>query len=77
MSPTLLIQDGFKFFFYANEHHPRHIHIVKGDDYATIDLSSMMVREDYMNPADLKKALTIVEANREVFERKWDEFFKR
>jgi hypothetical protein len=50
---------------------------VKGDDYATIDLSSMMVREDYMNPADLKKALTIVEANREVFERKWDEFFKR
>jgi Domain of unknown function (DUF4160) len=77
MSPTLLIQDGFKFFFYANEHLPRHIHIVKGDDYATIDLSTMTVRENYMNPADLKKALTIVEVNREVFERKWDDFFKR
>ena len=34
MSPTLLIENGFKFFFYANEHLPRHIHVVKGDDYA-------------------------------------------
>ncbi len=77
MSPTLLIQDGFKFFFYANEHLPRHIHIVKGDDYATIDLSTMTIRDNYMNPSDLKKVLAIVEVNREVFERKWDEFFKR
>lgn len=76
MSPTLLIQAGFKFFFYANEHLPRHIHIVKGDDYATIELSSMSVRENYMKPSDLKKALAIVELSREQFERKWDEYFK-
>ncbi|WP_462322660.1 DUF4160 domain-containing protein [Halochromatium sp.] len=25
--PTLLIQDGFKFFFYANEHEPKHVHV--------------------------------------------------
>jgi hypothetical protein len=77
MSPTLLIQNGFKFFFYANEHLPRHIHIVKGDDYATIDLSTMTIRESYMKPSDLKKALAIVELNREQFARKWDEYFKR
>ena len=77
MSPTLLIEDGFKFFFYANEHLPRHIHVVKGDDYATIDLTSMSVRETYMKRSDLKTALLIVTANRELFERKWDEFFKR
>ncbi|GAM08580.1 hypothetical protein OR1_00852 [Geobacter sp. OR-1] len=77
MSPTLLIKDGFKFFFYANEHLPRHIHVVKGDDYATIDLSSMTVRENFMKPSDLKNALVIVEANRQLFEGKWDEFFKR
>jgi len=77
MSPTLLIKDGFKFFFYANEHLPRHIHVVKGDDYATIDLSTMTVRENYMTPVDLKKAIAIVEVNRESFEGKWDEFFKR
>ena len=26
--PTLLRQDGFKFFFYANEHEPKHIHVI-------------------------------------------------
>ena len=25
--PTLLRKDGFKFFFYANEHEPKHIHV--------------------------------------------------
>lgn len=77
MSPTLLIEDGFKFFFYANEHLPRHIHVVKGDDYATIDLSTLALRDNFMKPADVKRALAIIEANREAFERKWDEFFKR
>jgi len=37
----------------------------------------MSVRENYMKPSDLKKALAIVELNREQFERKWDEYFKR
>ena len=76
MSPTLLIEDGFKFFFYANEHLPRHIHVVKGDDYATIDLEALAVRESFMRKTDLKKALAIVAANREEFGGKWDEFFK-
>jgi hypothetical protein len=49
MSPTLLVENGFKFFFYANEHLPRHIHVVKGDDYATIDLASLTVRESCIN----------------------------
>jgi uncharacterized protein DUF4160 len=77
MSPTLLIEDGFKFFFYANEHLPGHIHVVKGDDYATIDLTSMSVRENHMKRSDLKAALVIVAVNRKLFEEKWDEFFKR
>lgn len=31
--PTLLIYEGFKFFFYANEHEPKHIHVMKGGDF--------------------------------------------
>lgn len=77
MSPTLLVENGFKFFFYANEHLPRHIHVVKGDDYATIDLASLTVRESCMKRSDLKTAMTLVAAHREQFGRKWDEFFKR
>ncbi|RLA78297.1 MAG: hypothetical protein DRG78_15485 [Epsilonproteobacteria bacterium] len=29
--PTLLNKNGFKFFFYANEHEPKHIHIMRSD----------------------------------------------
>ena len=28
--PTRLIERGFKFFFYANDHEPRHIHVMSG-----------------------------------------------
>ena len=77
MSPTLLSQDGFKFFFYANEHLPRHIHVVKGDDYATIDLSTLTFRDNFLKPPDVKKVLGIVSEHRAEFERKWDDFFQR
>jgi hypothetical protein len=29
--PTLLDKDGYKFFFYANEHLPKHVHVLKGE----------------------------------------------
>jgi hypothetical protein len=77
MSPTLLIEDGFKFFFYANEHLPKHIHVIKGDEYATIDLMELAFRENFLKPADAKKVMKIVEAHQYEFERKWNEFFKR
>lgn len=41
--PTLLWEKGFKFFFYANEHEPKHIHVLKSGDYAKIDLKTLEV----------------------------------
>jgi hypothetical protein len=73
--PTLLIYDGFKFFFYANEHEPKHVHVMKGGDFAKIELASLKVVNDYMKPKDLKKALFIVENHKDEFEKKWDEYF--
>lgn len=75
--PTLLIKNGFKFFFYANEHLPRHIHVIKGDNYAKIELESMMIVENYFSKSELKKVLAITQEYNEFFMRKWDEYFKR
>jgi hypothetical protein len=58
--PTLLIIDGFKFFFYANEHEPKHVHIMNGGDFAKIELVSLQVVHNYMKPKDLNKALALV-----------------
>ena len=76
MSPTLLLKDGFKFFFYANEHLPRHVHVVKGDAYGKIDLTTLTFVENYLKAADAKRALAIASENRAEFEEKRDEFFK-
>ncbi len=73
--PTLLNQDGFKFFFYSNEHEPKHIHVSKGDDFVKIELSNFLVIDNYMKPKDLKKALNIIRLNNETFEKQWDEYF--
>jgi len=73
--PTLLNQNGFKFFFYANEHEPKHIHITNGSGFAKVELEDLKVVQDYLKPKDLKMALKIVKENKEEFERIWNEWF--
>jgi hypothetical protein len=73
--PTLLLEDGFKFFFYANDHEPQHIHVERGGDFAKIELATLRVVSNYMKPKDLKKALLIVKANQQDFVRAWNEYF--
>ncbi len=73
--PTLLNQNGFKFFFYANEHEPKHIHVMKDDDFAKIELENLKVVQNYLKPKDLKFALQIVAKHKQKFERRWDEWF--
>ena len=75
--PTLLNQDGFKFFFYANEHEPKHIHVMKGDGFAKIELENLSVVQNYLKPKELKAALAIARENRENFERIWNEWFNQ
>jgi len=52
--PTLLNKNGFKFFFYANEHEPKHIHIMRSDGFAKIELENLKVVQNYLKPKDLK-----------------------
>ena len=35
--PTILKIDGWRFFFFSDEHTPEHIHIEKADSYARIE----------------------------------------
>ena len=73
--PTLLNKYGFKFFFYANEHEPKHIHVIKGDGFAKIELKSFRVVQNYLKPKELKMALEIIKEYNDEFERRWDEWF--
>ena len=73
--PTLLNLNGFKFFFYANEHAPMHIHVTNADGFAKIELESFKVVQNYMKQKDLKLALEITKEHKNEFERIWNEWF--
>ncbi len=73
--PTLLNKNGFKFFFYANEREPMHIHILKGEGFAKVELKTLKVVQNYLKPKDLKIALKMVQENRDDFIRSWNEWF--
>jgi hypothetical protein len=75
--PTLLNKNGFKFFFYANEYEPKHIHVMKNDDFAKIELGYLNVIQNYLKPKDLKFALEVIKEHKNEFERRWNEWFNK
>jgi len=75
--PTLLKEKGFRFFFFSNEHLPKHIHIEKQSAYAKINLISLEIIESFgFNTKEINVILSIVEHHKEEFIKAWDEYFK-
>lgn len=76
--PTVLRIEGYRFFFFSNEHLPEHIHIESGDKYARIELETLNVTDSYkLNSKELKKLLKIIENNHTELQRSWDDYFTK
>jgi len=76
--PTILKLDGYRFFFFSNEHIPEHIHIEKADAYARIELENLKVTDSYnLNSKEIKKLLKLVKENRSELNGAWNEYFKK
>ncbi len=75
--PTVLIVDGYRFFFYSNEgNEPKHIHVEKGDGTAKFWLNE--VEEVYsfgFKIRERKRIAELVVLHHELFIKKWDEYF--
>ena len=50
---------------------------MKGCDFAKINLATLHVARNGLKSSELKKALAIVKIYREMFGRRWDEWFDR
>lgn len=74
--PTLLSKDGFRFFFYSNDHLPMHVHVSGNGCEAKFLLDPVIVESCYgFSANDLKKFEKIIIANRADFIQNWTEFF--
>ena len=74
--PTILLIFGLRFYFFANEHLPIHVHLENADGLAKIALEPeiKLVENNGIKPKDIKRAMSIVEQYREEFIEKWIEF---
>jgi hypothetical protein len=78
--PVILRHESFKFFFYANEGNPRepiHIHVRRDGMEAKFWLTPQ-VRIAYNEGFDARTQralIAVIEANVNLIEREWDEFF--
>ncbi len=74
--PTVLRIDGFRLFFYSNEHLPKHIHIEKADKTAKYNIEFIeLVKSSRFSASDLKQIRSLVEENQEFLIQKWNEYF--
>jgi hypothetical protein len=76
--PTVLKVNGFRFFFFSDEHTPVHIHVEKGDGYMRVELETLKVtNKQKFTKNDEKKILTIVKDHQEELIGAWNAYFNQ
>lgn len=73
--PRVFEKDGFKFFFYSNEHPPIHVHVRYGDGEAIFIVGEeIALRESIgLKVKELAKAESLAEEHRNLIIEKWNE----
>ncbi len=74
--PTVLLIRGYRFFFYVNDHLPKHVHVEKENRTAKFELDPIrLIKSKRFNASELKQIRNLVEENIELLIKKWDEYF--
>ncbi len=75
--PTVFTKDGFRFFFYSNDHTPIHVHVKRGNGEAVFVVGGdIVLRESVgMKTSDLAKAEDLAIEHKELIIQKWHEYF--
>jgi hypothetical protein len=76
--PTVLKLLGMRFFYWAREHEPVHVHVQKGGAEARFDLEPEIVLTANMGfkPHELAIAEEVIRENRDFIIEHWKLFFK-
>ncbi len=62
--------------FYANDHEPLHVHVIKGNISAKFTLFPVeLVRNNGLKQSEIKLVKEIIEENQEIIAEHWNKFF--
>ncbi|HSF55485.1 MAG TPA: DUF4160 domain-containing protein [Algoriphagus sp.] len=74
--PTIFNQNGFRFFFYSNDHLPKHVHVEKSGKTAKYNLNPIeLVVSKKFSAAELRDIRILIQDNLKLIEHRWDEYF--
>jgi hypothetical protein len=75
--PTILRNGPYRFFFYATDRYePPHIHVEREDNKAKFWLDPVRLHQSGgFNRAEINRIPKLVEENREIMLRGWNEYF--
>lgn len=73
--PIVFEKDGYKFFFYINEHYPIHVHVRHGGGEAVFNIENEVeLRESQnMKISELSKAQKLAKEHINLIVEKWYE----
>ena len=75
--PTIFRKDGFRFFFYSNDHEPTHVHVRKGAGEAVFEVADEVeLRESVgLKVQELRHAQRLAKQNRQRILEEWNDHF--
>ncbi len=77
--PTLLVIEGFRFYFFSNERQePPHVHVRKGDGFAKLWLRPVQVASSSgLTRSELRRIRELTFEHQTLFVERWNEYFNR
>jgi hypothetical protein len=77
MSPTLLLKDGLRFYFFSREETRMHVHVQHADGEAKFWLSPKveLALNKGLKAKQVAKAQELVEENQDAFRKAWSAHF--
>ena len=75
--PTVLLVNGYRFYFYMNEHPPVHIHISKGGGKAKFNLIPQIdvISNKGFKANEMKEIVNLLREHQGFIIKKWHETF--
>lgn len=73
--PTVFEKDGYRFFFYSNDHRPIHVHVRHGGGEAVFEVGDeVALRESQgLKVKELARAQQLADENKGLIIQKWNE----
>jgi hypothetical protein len=74
--PTLLKLNGYRFFFYSNDHPPKHIHVEKAQNTCKFELEPIeLIGNKGFKASELREIRILIQQNIDFLINRWNEHF--